>query len=106
MQKIWLILRKKSTFSQNTVEKTGIIFRQQPSTNPSSYISTISKKDIFYTAIPGLSNKRFRLWFAPLSQSNLIRYAAIDGVAFVLPKKTSPDPTSLYTDYIPGTPPL
>jgi hypothetical protein len=24
---------------------------------------------------PGLSNKRFRLWFASLSQSNLIRYA-------------------------------
>jgi len=36
MQKIWLILRKKSTFSQNTVEETGINFKQQLSTNPSS----------------------------------------------------------------------
>ena len=36
------------------------------------------EKDIFYIKLPsnlppGLSNKRFRLWFAALTQSNLIR---------------------------------
>jgi hypothetical protein len=34
------------------------------------------QKDIFYNRVPlpDLSNKRFRLWLAPLSQSNLICY--------------------------------
>ena len=39
---------------------------------------TSLKKDIFIIAstlpLSGLPNKRFRLWFAPLTQSNLIRY--------------------------------
>ena len=39
----------------------------------------INHKKIFSTVKhakgPGLSNNRFRLWLAPLSQSNLIRYA-------------------------------
>jgi hypothetical protein len=33
------------------------------------------QKAIFYKLLlPGLSNKRFRLWLASLAQSNLIRY--------------------------------
>ncbi len=32
---------------------------------------------------PGSSNKRFRSWFAPLTQSNLIRYRAEQSSAYL-----------------------
>ena len=50
-----------------------------------------SSKSYFLYNRPGLSNKRFRLWFATLSQSNLIRYKmksliVIDSKCFTITK--------------------
>jgi hypothetical protein len=41
-----------------------------------SYFHSVNLTD-FLLSWPGLSNKRFRLWFASLSQSNLVRYVFI-----------------------------
>jgi hypothetical protein len=71
--------------------------------NPPSSLpfSAPSLKKLFSIIRPGLSNKRFRFWFAALSKSNLIRYEVhippsftIEGTYAEEDKQVSTDPIS------------
>ena len=66
----------RSAKAQNNNKKTESGFLNQADLQKAIFIARLSKCLSFtklQSVLPGLSNKRFRLWFATLSQSNLIR---------------------------------